>query len=190
MPSKGCLFELTQLWLDKRPSWTVALEAFGSQEQVTRGLNATAELVFQEKGCPVELTALAEASYPEWLATQRLSSDAQQILVSEFEQLSAAYLANEQTGNSRVNLFIALVGGVATAMGITIGRDDAAAPVLVALSLVLALGWYTINRLVRRNLVTDDYLTRWAAFAGSLNGSIRCSAGFCPSRARCPRGAA
>ena len=89
---------------------------------------------------------------------------------------------------SRVNLFIALVGGVATAMGITIGRDDAAAPVLVALSLVLALGWYTINRLVRRNLVTDDYLTQMGRLRGVFKRVHPLLGGLLPFEGKVPKG--
>jgi len=75
-PHQGCFFELTQLWLDGVPSWTIALEAFGAPAPLTRNLAATAALVFSPSPCPVPLTANASASYTEWLPLQRQTSGA------------------------------------------------------------------------------------------------------------------
>ena len=70
-PHQGCFFELTQLWLDDIPSWTIALEAFGAPAPLAQNLAATAALVFSPSPCPVPLTAEASASYTEWLPLQR-----------------------------------------------------------------------------------------------------------------------
>ena len=70
IPQQGCLFEVTQLWLDGVPSWTIALEAFGSPAPHADSLDAVAALVFANAPCPVPLDAAASLSYPQWLPAQ------------------------------------------------------------------------------------------------------------------------
>ena len=69
-PQQGCLFEVTQLWLDGVPSWTVALEAFGSPAPLAHSLDTVAALLFASAPCPVALDAAASLSYPQWLPVQ------------------------------------------------------------------------------------------------------------------------
>jgi hypothetical protein len=69
-PRQGCLFEVTQLWLDEAPSWTVALEAFGAPAPLAHSLEAVAVQVLRTP-CPVSLTVTDSASYPQWLPAQR-----------------------------------------------------------------------------------------------------------------------
>jgi hypothetical protein len=69
-PRQGCLFEVTQLWLDEAPSWTVALEAFGAPAPLAHSLGAVAAQVLRTP-CPVSLTPANSASYPQWLPAQR-----------------------------------------------------------------------------------------------------------------------
>src|SRR3954469_10217929 len=91
-------------------------------------------------------------------AHEKLSPEAHQVLVSEFEQLSASFIANEQTGDTRVNLFVAAAAAVLAAFGFTEKSGDLIAnpamriAPLLALVFLLVLGWYTLNRMVRRNL--------------------------------------
>jgi hypothetical protein len=72
-PQQGCLFEVTQLWLDEAPSWTVALEAFGAPAPLAHSLDAVAAQVFA-RPCPVALTTPNSASYPQWLPAQRTAN--------------------------------------------------------------------------------------------------------------------
>ncbi len=69
-PPQGCLFEVTSLWLDGLPSWTIALEAFGSPAPHPHSLDAVAALLFATAPCPVPLHAAASRSYPQWLPAQ------------------------------------------------------------------------------------------------------------------------
>ena len=69
-PQQGCLFEVTQLWLDGVPSWTIALEAFGSPAPHSHSLDTVAALLFANAPCPVPLDAAASLSYPQWLPAQ------------------------------------------------------------------------------------------------------------------------
>ena len=71
VPRQGCLFEVTQLWLDEAPSWTVALEAFGAPAPLAHSLETVARLLFSQAPCPVPLLAANSASYPQWLPVQR-----------------------------------------------------------------------------------------------------------------------
>jgi hypothetical protein len=91
-----------------------------------------------------------------------LSDAAHQVLISEFEQLSAAFIANEQGGDARVNIFVAAAGAVLAAIGFTNGPQSALGPAtsFLAICFIVVLGWFTLNRIIRRNLVTDDYLIR------------------------------
>ena len=70
VPLQGCLFEVTQLWLNEMPSWTVALEAFGSPAPHADSLDTVAALLFADMPCPVPLDAAASLSYPQWLPAQ------------------------------------------------------------------------------------------------------------------------
>jgi hypothetical protein len=70
-PALGCLFEITQLWLDDRPSWTLALEAFGTSEALEGALDRTASHLFEAGPCPAPLDAETCADFPDWLPAQR-----------------------------------------------------------------------------------------------------------------------
>lgn len=95
-----------------------------------------------------------------------LGEGARAILITEFEQLSAAFLSNEQLGEGRVNIFIVVAGAVLAALGLSekvteLPTESQALPVAaLGLILVLGFGWFTLVRLVHRNLNTTDYLNK------------------------------
>ena len=91
---------------------------------------------------------------------------ARAILIAEFEQLSAAFLSNEQLGEGRVNIFLVVAGAVLAALGLSqnvtdLLRKSEALPVAaLALFFIHIFGWFTLIRLVHRNLNTTDYLNK------------------------------
>jgi ADP-ribose pyrophosphatase YjhB (NUDIX family) len=81
---------------------------------------------------------------------------------AEFEHLAASLISNEESGEKRVNVFIAVCGGVGTALGFLVGKDAAfdvekQIAVIVALSVLLLLGYGTLLRVVSRNAASDQY---------------------------------
>jgi hypothetical protein len=76
-------------------------------------------------------------------------------------------------GDSRVNIFLAVAGAVLAALGLSENITNLPATMqaktvtAAALFLVLGFGWFTLIRLIHRNLVTDDYLRKL--------GRLRCA---------------
>lgn len=65
---RACGWELTELSLEgkEQKHWTLGLEAFGSEEQLSDTLLKVAEFIFQSKNTP-ELTSENSYGYPKWL---------------------------------------------------------------------------------------------------------------------------
>jgi 8-oxo-dGTP pyrophosphatase MutT (NUDIX family) len=84
---------------------------------------------------------------------------------AEFEHLAASLISNEESGEKRVNMFIAVSGGVGAALGLLIGKDavfdvEKEVTVIVALIVLLTLGYATLLRVVTRNAASDQYKRR------------------------------
>ncbi|MCE7988955.1 MAG: hypothetical protein DYG89_47985 [Caldilinea sp. CFX5] len=67
-PAEGCTVELTQLHVQDRPYWTLALEAFGAEQQVRAHLWTVATAFLAQHSPPVSCTTVNSCSYPVWLA--------------------------------------------------------------------------------------------------------------------------
>lgn len=82
-------------------------------------------------------------------------------LLEEYRYLTESFLRNEELGERRVNFFItlttAVIGGLAAIWKVSDGGVD---PKLIGFGLVAVLlfGIITLVRIIRRNLVTDEYL--------------------------------
>lgn len=84
---------------------------------------------------------------------------------AEFEHLAASLISDEESGEKRVNVFLAVSGGVAAALGFLIGREavfnvQEQVAVIVALSVLLVLGYGTLLRVLMRNAASDHYKRR------------------------------
>lgn len=91
-------------------------------------------------------------------------------LVEEYKLFFTAFLANEESGERRVSIFLTVASGAVAVLGIAFGLTDkdsqlvlsdeslrgVAALVLGSLSLV---GLATLLRIVKRNTVSDEYKT-------------------------------
>ena len=84
------------------------------------------------------------------------------LLMTEHEQLTASFLANEEMGERRVNIFIGVIAAVMTAVGFVAkgpGAEETLPKVAAGASAVLlAFGLVTLRRVIERNLVTTEYL--------------------------------
>ena len=90
-------------------------------------------------------------------------ADALALLLEEYRNLSDCFWKNEQSGETRVNLFIglvsAVVGGIVTLASAEHGlRGDVLRMVVViSLSVLVVLGVVTLLRMLNRNAATDKY---------------------------------
>lgn len=90
---------------------------------------------------------------PEYLA---------QFLIAEYAHMADSLLRNEEEGETRATFFVTIVGIVATVL--VTGLDtNAVAKALndhirFVLTLLLMFGGVTLLRIIRRNIVTDEYL--------------------------------
>lgn len=85
-----------------------------------------------------------------------------QFLIAEYAHMADSLLRNEEQGETRATFFVTLVGIVATVL-VTGFENNAVAKALhdhirFVLALLLAFGAVTFFRIVRRNIVTDEYL--------------------------------
>lgn len=82
-------------------------------------------------------------------------------LLEEYKQLGESFLRNEELGERRVNFFItittAVVAGLAAIWKVSDGGFDLAL-IIFGLAAVLLFGIVTLVRIIRRNLVTHEYL--------------------------------
>ena len=65
--SQGCNLEITQLTIRDNAWWSLALEAFGKDDRLTKNLEITANWVFQNNGV-LELQLQNSYAYPKWLS--------------------------------------------------------------------------------------------------------------------------
>jgi hypothetical protein len=90
--------------------------------------------------------------------------DLKDLFFKEYEYLSALFVANEESGEKRVGLFITLTTALGAA--IVVARDkvqDMGQQQFLALVLTVATAWLlvgvsTLKRIIRRNLATQDCL--------------------------------
>jgi hypothetical protein len=85
-----------------------------------------------------------------------------QFLIAEYTHMADSLLRNEEQGETRATFFVTLVGIVGTVL-VTGFENNAIARALhdhirFVLTLLLAFGAVTFFRIVRRNIVTDEYL--------------------------------
>jgi hypothetical protein len=80
-------------------------------------------------------------------------------LLEEYRHLSESFWRNEEVGEKRVNFFITLVTAVIAALVTlaTKGKTDVYPIAVFALFALLVVGIVTLNRMIRRNRVTDEY---------------------------------
>lgn len=82
-------------------------------------------------------------------------------LLEEYKQLGESFLRNEELGERRVNFFItittAVVAGLAAIWKVSDGGFDLTL-IIFGLAAVLLFGIVTVVRIIRRNLVTHEYL--------------------------------
>jgi hypothetical protein len=83
--------------------------------------------------------------------------------LAEHEQISEAFLRNEEDGERRATFLITLAGGVAAALGFLLGDKGAHPPeerhpaVIASLALLAALGYLTLVRIAHRNASADVF---------------------------------
>jgi hypothetical protein len=85
-------------------------------------------------------------------------------LIAEYEQFSADFRANEESGERRVSLLLAIATAAVGAVGIAAegsGFDAKAlrGPAAILLAGMAVIGLATLFRLVKRNVVSDEYKT-------------------------------
>ena len=90
--------------------------------------------------------------------------NADEFLLAEYRYLTESLWRNEETGERRVNFFISLVTAVIGALvAFATTKESALDPGLIkaitiyAVLALFLLGLVTLQRLVKRNLVTDGY---------------------------------
>ncbi len=90
------------------------------------------------------------------------NSDSKEFMIAQYAALSDSFWRNEELGERRVNFLIALVtavtGALVTLAGVQ-GRklEDLLLPSIPAATVLLLLGAVTWRRMLKRNLVTDEY---------------------------------
>lgn len=90
-------------------------------------------------------------------------STRQQFLLTEMQHVTASFLRNEDFGEGRLNLLLAIAVGGAAAFIALLEQNELSSEVLVAaiagVVLLLLFGWQTFRRILARNVETDQ-LTR------------------------------
>jgi 8-oxo-dGTP pyrophosphatase MutT (NUDIX family) len=79
-----------------------------------------------------------------------------EFLLAELEHCADSMLRNEESGESRVNVFVGLAAVVGAVLPMVFDKVGWVA-VKVALGILLGFGWLTLLRLIRRNTQTDTY---------------------------------
>ena len=101
-----------------------------------------------------------ETGKEEKTEQQRHSAE---FMFAEFQYLTTSFWRNEELGDRRVNLFLALTTAViaASVAAATKGSDNTSTTISLlicgGLLAVLLFGIFTLKRIIRRNLDTDDY---------------------------------
>ena len=87
----------------------------------------------------------------------------QELLLAEYEHLADSFLRNEEDGEKRAAFFISLAGATGAALAFLLDDKNELTPgatnplVVIALFFLLALGYLTFLRVVRRNVASDGY---------------------------------
>jgi 8-oxo-dGTP pyrophosphatase MutT (NUDIX family) len=95
--------------------------------------------------------------------TQRSTAEVKDLLLEEYRNLADCFWKNEQSGETRVNLFIGLVAGVSGALvklavsEHTLPQETVRLIVTGGLSVLSVLGVVTLFRMLSRNETTDGY---------------------------------
>jgi hypothetical protein len=109
--------------------------------------------------------ALADIDEEVALSRARKANNdpATEFLIKEFEHTAEALLRNEEDGEKRAMFFMTLAGATGTALAFLLGKDSALPPeargrlLTGALSILLAVGYLTLLRIVQRNRASDRY---------------------------------
>jgi 8-oxo-dGTP pyrophosphatase MutT (NUDIX family) len=86
-----------------------------------------------------------------------------ELLLAEYQHIAESLLRNEEDGEKRVTFFMTLAGAAGTALAFLLGEDadvrpDVVHPLVVSvLIIVLTVGYFTIARVVTRNLTSDRF---------------------------------
>lgn len=95
--------------------------------------------------------------------SKKTATEAKDLLLEDYRYLAESFWKNEQTGETRVNLFIGIVTAVVAGMSSLITSKNGLAgeplrlAVLAALVALLVLGIITLFRMLTRNENTDGY---------------------------------
>src|SRR5215475_4311010 len=84
----------------------------------------------------------------------------EEFLIAEHEQLSEAFLRNEEDGEKRVTFLITLAGGAGAVLAFLHEDERWRGDLFVSFGLaaLLILGFVTYLRVINRNLAADSYL--------------------------------
>lgn len=90
------------------------------------------------------------------------NSDPKDFMIAQYQALSDSFWRNEELGERRVNFLIALVTAVIAALVALadvegLKTERFLLPTILAVTALLGLGIVTWHRMLRRNLVTDEY---------------------------------
>src|SRR6266481_7903704 len=94
-----------------------------------------------------------------------VAGQSREFLLKEYEHIAESLLNNEQSGETRVNIFLALAGGITAAFGLSDKPLFTGSPEPVAIIVLIfigVIGSFTLLRLVDRNIVTDDFKRKLA----------------------------
>jgi 8-oxo-dGTP pyrophosphatase MutT (NUDIX family) len=93
-----------------------------------------------------------------------MSKEPKDILLEDYRHLSGSIARNEQTGETRVNLFVGLIaiviGALASVVKDSGGQKSSIAIVSIGLLLLLTVGIATLLRIIKRNASTDRDVMR------------------------------
>jgi len=97
--------------------------------------------------------------------TEISSNEAKELLLKDYDYLADSFWKNEQMGETRVNWFITIVtavsGGLVTLATTEHDPKDQSLSLIISVSslFLLALGFTTLLRMMKRNETTDGYKT-------------------------------
>lgn len=117
----------------------------------------------------------------DWLdsPTGELTPDELTFLGKEYDHLVSSLLANEESGEKRVSLFLTFVGVGSIALSIVAesaggSMGDAGWAVALIATLVLLVGLMTLQRTISRNLHTDELINGLGRIRGFFS-FFRCA---------------
>ena len=86
-----------------------------------------------------------------------------ELLVAEYEHIGESLLRNEEDGERRAAFLVTLVGGAGAVLAFLLGDEPSVKSstidplIVVTLSVIAVLGYFTFVRLISRNLASDRY---------------------------------